>query len=131
MVEQISGSSAATYERDGLPIRLFEPELDALIDETARQIATGGEDGIAEVSVFNYKLLKGVFELRVLAARTHSRQTTEFADNCQFLCDATREAIERAKEILVAEGRDEATALRKLKDRLEQRAGSTSPNQGI
>lgn len=125
MAERIPSSTNPNFERDGLPIRVFEPEFDILIDETAKQIAEAGESGIDEAMAFRDKLVREVFRLRLLR-RTGRQDNGEFIEACQFLSEATWEAIERAKEILVAEGRDWGTQLRGLKAELEQRAFNTS-----
>ena len=130
MVEQLS-NSVGNFERDGLPIRVFDPELDRDIDAKARLIADIGEKGIDEALDFRGGLMKEAYRYRLLALRTGNQDFTQLADSYQFLYDVAWEAIERAKEILVAEGRDRGTQLRKLKEEPEQRTADTSQNQGI
>ena len=130
MTEQLLHPSAGKFERDGLPIRVFEPKLDTLIDATARQIAGEGEEGIDKAYRARDSLARNAFKYRFLA-RSGRREFINLADTYTFLNQVAWEAIERAKEILVAEGRNAVSQLRKLREEPEKRSTDTSQNQGI
>ena len=131
MTEQLLHPSAGKFERDGLPIRVFGPEFDGTVDSTARQIVDIGEVAVGEMEDLRGAVMKEAFRYRLLAARTHRQDYIQLADTYRFVYQAVWEATERAKEMLIAEGRDDGSQLRKIREKLEQRSVGTSQNQGI